>query len=178
MKIIRAIIYNAVFYILNSLINKIPFYFIRHFFYRLVGIKIGEKSSIKMNTYIEGQKIKVGKNTSVGRYSYLDGRGELIIGNNVSISPHVFFITGSHEVNSHDFKFKAENIIIEDYVWIGTRATIKGGVKIGKGAVVAVGAVVTKDVEPYTIVGGVPAKKIGERNRNLEYLIDWNPFFN
>lgn len=178
MKIIKAMIYSFIFYILNSIINKIPFYFIRHFFYKLVGVKIGNKSSIKMNTYIEGNKIKIGDNTSVGRYSYLDGRGELIIGNNVSISPYVFFITGSHELNSDDFKFKVENIIIEDYVWIGTRATIKGGVRIGKGAVIATGAVVTKDVEEYTVVGGIPAKKIGERDKNLNYNIDWNPFFN
>lgn len=178
MRMIKKIIYNTIYYTLNSIINKIPIYTIRHFFYRIIGIQIGKKSSIKMNAYIEGKNIKIGENSSIGRFSYLDGRGELIIGNNVSISPHVFFITGSHDVNSSEFKFEASSIIIEDYVWIGTRTTIKGGVKIGKGAVVAIGAVVTKDVEPYTIVGGVPAKKIGERNRDLKYKIDWSPFFN
>lgn len=178
MRTIKEIIYNVIYYIMNGMINKIPIYTIRHFFYRRIGIQIEKNSSIKMNVYIEGRNIKIGENSSIGRFSYLDGRGELTIGNNVSISPHVFFITGSHDVNSSEFKFESLPITVEDYTWIGTRATIKGGVKIGKGAVVAIGAVVIKDVEPYTIVGGVPAKKIGERNKDLKYKIDWSPFFN
>lgn len=59
--------------------------------------------------------------------------------------------------------------MIDDYVWICTGATVCANVHIGEGAVIAAGAVVTNDIEPYTIVGGVPAKKIGERNKNLDY---------
>ena len=68
-------------------------------------------------------------------------------------------------------------MVIEDYVWIASRATILPGVTIGKGAVVACGAVVTKDVEPMTVVGGVPARKIGERINLLEYELKHNPLF-
>ena len=67
--------------------------------------------------------------------------------------------------------------MIEDYVWVATRATVLPGVTIGEGAVVAAGAVVTKDVEPYTIVGGVPARSIGVRNRALSYTQNFQPWF-
>jgi len=59
---------------------------------------------------------------------------------------------------------------IGDYAWVCSRSIILPGVKVGEGAVVACGAVVTKDVEPYTVVGGIPAKKIADRNKNLEYV--------
>lgn len=62
-------------------------------------------------------------------------------------------------------------------MWIASRVTILPGVTIGEGAVVAAGAIVTKDVEPYSIVAGVPAKRIGERNKNLEYTLNHMPFF-
>ena len=66
---------------------------------------------------------------------------------------------------------------IEDYAWLGTRATVLAGVTIGRGAVVATGAVVTRDVEAYTVVAGIPARKIGERPRDLAYSCRWMPWF-
>ena len=175
----RSLIVNMLSYMLNHIINKVPFYFIRNAFYTLLGLKVGKNSSIKLNVYIEGwYKISIGNNTSIGRYSYLDGRGGLKIGNNVSISPHVFIITASHSINSPDFSYLSKKVDIGDFVWIGTRAMIKEGVKIGEGAVVAMGSIVTKDVEAYTIVAGIPAKKVGVRDKNLNYKIDWMPPFN
>jgi len=73
---------------------------------------------------------------------------------------------------------KGAPVIIEDYAWVSSRTTLLPGVTIGKGAVVAAGAVVTKSVEPYTVVGGVPAKKIGERSKELNYKLSSSvPFF-
>ena len=95
----------------------------------------------------------------------------MIIGNNCSISCDVKIITGSHDTQSPSFKYKPQKITIDDYVWIGVGAIILGGVHLGKGAVICAGAVVTKDVIPYSIVGGVPAKHIGNRNHNLNYTI-------
>jgi maltose O-acetyltransferase len=69
-----------------------------------------------------------------------------------------------HDVHSNDFHAEARPVSIDDYVFIGPRAIILPGISIGKGAVVGAGAVVTKDVEPFAIVGGVPAKVIGKRN--------------
>ena len=78
-------------------------------------------------------------------------------------------ITGSHNINSPGFEAIFEPIVIDDYAWICTGATIVQGVRIGKGAVVAAGAVVTHDVKPYTVVGGIPAKEIATRSIDLEY---------
>lgn len=85
------------------------------------------------------------------------------------IASYVKLITGSHHINSPQFEAEFKPIVIEDYAWICTGATIVQGVRIGEGAVVAAGAVVTHDVKPYTVVAGVPAKEISVRERNLNY---------
>lgn len=185
MEIIRFIYYFIVSFLLNNIINKIPFYMIRHLYYKLMFIEIGEGSSIHMNVIIEGvslkknnrERLKIGKNSSIGRYSILDIRGGLIIKDNVSISPNVTFITGSHDMQSNDFKYEDFTTIIEDYVWIGTRAIILPGVRIGKGAVIGAGSVVTKDVGEYEFVAGNPAKFIKRRNKNLEYNCKYLKWF-
>jgi acetyltransferase-like isoleucine patch superfamily enzyme len=157
-------------YFPNHIVAHFPFYALRHFYYRrIMGIKLGKKSSIHLNVFMHGRNIRVGASTTINRKCFLDGRGFLQIGNNVSISPDVHLITCDHEHQSKTFYFKTGEIIIEDYAWIGSRATILPNVRIGQGAVVCAGAVVTKDVSPYTIVGGVPAKFIGERNKDLDY---------
>jgi maltose O-acetyltransferase len=79
--------------------------------------------------------------------------------------------TNQHDPQDPDWGVKGGPIVIKDYVWVSSRASVLPGITIGEGAVVAAHAVVTKDVEPYTIVGGVPAKKIGERRRDLRYKI-------
>ena len=166
------------FFIINHIISHIPFYFIRNYFYKISGIKIGKNSSIKLNTYISRGKITIGQNTSIGRNSFLDGRGELNIGNNVSISPDVQLITASHDINTHDFRYITKPIIIEDFVWIGTRAIILPGVTIKKGSVVSAGSIVTKSIGEFSVVAGIPAKKIGSRRSSLNYSINWMPPFN
>lgn len=177
----RILIYPYSFimnYIPNHIINHIPFYCIRHFYYKkIMKIKIGKDSSIHMETYINRNKITIGNGTSINRKCYLDGRGSIYIGNNVSISPEVCLITADHEANSRNFSYRVRNIRIGDYVWIGTRAIILPGVIIGKGAIIASGAVVTKDVPNFEIYGGVPAKFIGKREENLDYSCKWFPPF-
>ena len=167
-----------VHYLSNHFINHIPFYSIRHFYYRkAVHLKLGKKSSIHLNTLITGRNIAIGENTTINRNCYLDGRGYLRIGNNVSISPDVHLITCDHEAQSKNFFFKSGEIIIEDYVWIGSRATVLPNVRIGEGAVVSACAVVTRNVEPYSIVAGVPAKLIGRRSSDLDYIPAYFPWF-
>lgn len=165
-------------YLPNYVINKIPFYFIRHFYYRyIMKIELGKGSSIHMNTFINRNKILIGKNSAINRGCYLDGRGKITIGDNVSISPEVHLITADHDINDPNFKYKSSMISIMDFVWIGTRAIVLPGVKIGEGAVIAAGAVVNKNIPPYEVWGGVPAKKIKNRNMNLKYNCEWLPPF-
>ena len=157
-------------YCLNYIIAYIPIWQIRRIFYRLLGMHIKKNTKIDMGqTIIYPHKISIGCDTHINRNCILDGRGVLIIGNNVSISCRVNLITGTHDINSINFNYVQKSIIIDDDVWIGINSTILTGVHIGKGAIVAAGAVVTKDVPPYTIYAGIPAKKIGVRNSELSY---------
>ncbi|MGC3977159.1 MAG: acyltransferase [Paludibacteraceae bacterium] len=166
-------------YIPNNIICHIPFHIVRASYYKLIcGIKIGEKSSIHLHSKIIGYNLTIEKNSVINRNCCLDARSGIKIGSNVSISPDVHIITGSHIVNSPLFKYIGKAVVIEDYVWIGSRATILPGVKIGKGAVIAAGSVITKDVEPYAVVGGNPAKIISTRTKNLDYNPAWKPWFN
>jgi acetyltransferase-like isoleucine patch superfamily enzyme len=181
-KVIKSIVWTIYCffaqYALNYIVSYIPFYFIRKSYYKLFGISIGKRSVINMNQYIMVPgRVVIGNSTHINQGCILDGRGNLTIGNSVSISHHVSIITGSHIVNSSLFEGYFKPVIINDYVWIGVNATILQGIEIGKGAVIAAGAVVTKDVEPYTIVGGIPARKIGTRQKELNYLCNWDiPF--
>lgn len=155
------------------LIGLIPFHHLRRFFYRLSGIKIGKGSTIHMGArFYNPRNIVVGEDTIIGERVVLDGRAKLVIGNHVDIASEVMIYNSEHDVNDENFKAVVQSVIIEDYVFIGPRAIVLPGVKIGKGAIVAAGAVVTKDVPPFAIVGGVPAKIIGERHlKQLKYKL-------
>ena len=142
----------------------IPFHFIRNSIYRLAGIKIGAGSTIHTGCrFFQSNKIKIGKDTSVGDRCFLDGREEITIGSHTSIASQVLIYNSEHNINDELFRASQQPVVIGDYVFIGPRAIILPGVKIGDGTVVAAGAVVSKDVLKGEIVGGVPAKKIADR---------------
>ena len=106
------------------------------------------------------------------------GKGSVINKNcNVDIAQEVNIWTEQHDYNSPTYDAVGGAVVIEDYAWIASRATILPGVKIGRGAVVASCSVVTKDVAPMTIVAGAPAKKIGERNVSLTYKHNCRAWF-
>lgn len=149
---------------------RIPSQTIRHNVIRSRGLTLGEDSLIYMGVELRHpHKIEIGSRTTIGHNCTLDGRGGLSIGNNVNFSSEVMIWTMQHDPQCSNFGVKSAPVIIEDYAWLSCRSVILPGVIIHKGAVVAAGAVVTKSVEPFTIVGGVPAKPIGERNQNLNY---------
>lgn len=122
--------------------------------------------------------IFIGDNTVINKHVLLDGRGgKLYIGQNVDIAQNVDIWTLEHDINGDNHDAVGADVYIDDYVWIGTRATIQPGVTIGKGAVVGACALVTKDVPPMCVVGGVPAKVIGIRNNRLKYVLNYKPWF-
>jgi len=160
-------------HLVGSLPWGLPSHHLRRFFYRLAGLKIGQGSTIHMGArFYDPRNISIGEDSIIGEGVVLDGRDKLSIGNHVDIASEVMIYNSEHDIDDPNFLAKNAPVLIEDYVFIGPRAIILPGVKIGKGAVVAAGAVVTKDVPPFAIVGGVPAKIIGERkNKNLSYKL-------
>lgn len=151
----------------------IPSHTLRKFFYALIGIKIGAGSVVHRGAslYTLG-KIKIGTDTIIGEKATLDGRGGLKIGNHVDIASEVMIYTSQHDLNSPFFAPVDAGVTIEDYVFIGPRAIILPGVTIGKGAAIGAGAVVTKSIPAFTVVGGVPAREIAKRElHNPNYLL-------
>lgn len=110
------------------------------------------------------KNIEYGNNIYIGKNFKSFGAGMILIGSGTYISPSVTILTTTHDIMTMNEKYK--NVYIGKYCWIATNATILPGVKIGEGAVVAAGAVVTKDVEPYTVVMGNPSRYIKTRDRN------------
>jgi carbonic anhydrase/acetyltransferase-like protein (isoleucine patch superfamily) len=119
-----------------------------------------------------GHNVTIGAGSVVGSWATLDGRFGIELGRHVNLSSEVAIWTQQHDHRSPDFAGVGAPVRVGDRAWLSFRAVVLPGVTIGEGAVVAAGAVVTKDVEPYAIVGGVPAKKIGERPRDLTYTFD------
>lgn len=154
-------------------VGHIPSHHIRCFFYRLAGAQIGKGSTIHMGAiWYDSRNITIGNDSLIGENIVLDGRVKLAIGNHVDIASEVMIYNAEHDVMSADFHAVQQEVIIEDYVFIGPRAIILPGVHIGKGAVIGAGAIVTKDVADFTIVGGVPAKEIGKRKHtDLHYTL-------
>lgn len=152
-------------------IGHIPSHSFRNLIYLFSGIKMGHGSTIHMwARFYNPGNIVIGRDSIIGDHAFLDGRDRLIIGNHVDIASEVRIYNSEHDINSADFQAALAPVEISDYVFIGPRVTILPGVKIGHGAIVAGGAVVTKDVSDFAIVGGVPAKVIGERkNKDLHY---------
>ncbi len=155
------------------LTGYIPFHNIRIFFYRLSGVKMGKGTTIHMWAgFYQPENITIGDDTIVGDHAFLDGRAKLDIGSHVDIASQVLIYNSQHDIDSEDFHSVDKPVRIEDYAFIGPRAVILPGVTVGKGAVVAAGAVVTDNVEPFTIVGGIPAKVIRKRlNTNPHYKL-------
>lgn len=159
--------------ILNFVSCVVPFHSIRKAFYKAAGVRIGKDAFLHMGTgFYNPSGVIIGDGTIIGDHCFLDGRSSLKIGNHVDIASQVLIYNSEHDVDSDGFDPIEEAVEIGDYVFIGPRAIILPGVKIGRGAVVGAGAVVTKDVEEFTIVGGIPAKEIGERkNKNPHYKL-------
>lgn len=181
---------------LCTLTGLIPSHTVRLFLYRyLFRIKIGKDSYIHwLARFNNPAGVTIGHNTVIGNDAFLDGRYKrsgrsylrdffspsvrpLRIGNNVSIAGEVRIFTMQHDIDDPNFVEVEGDVVIDDYAVIGTRVTILPGVHVGRGAVVASGAVVTRDAEPYSLLGGVPAKHIRYRSKDLRYKLKFARLF-
>lgn len=163
----------------NGIITHVPFYAIRHAYLRiLLGVKVGSGVAIHTGCTFSGRVVRIGAGSVINRNCVLDGRGGLEIGRQVSISPECCLLSLTHDPQSADFKAFAKPLRIGDRAWLGTRALVLPGAHIGEGAVVGAGSVVSKPVDPFTMVAGNPAKKIGDRTRDLTYTLKYFPLFN
>lgn len=148
---------------------------IRKLFYRIAGAKLASKVTLHIGLQARMPwKLSIGKGSIIGDHCILDARSGLVIGEDVNISSNVSIWTLQHDYRNPDFACPTPDqrrldVKIENRVWLGCNVIVLPGVTIGEGAVCCGGCVVTKDVEPYSVVAGIPAKKIGERPRNLRY---------
>ena len=169
-------------YLTNHVVAHVPSFTLRRLWYRhALGIDFGPRATVLLGAYVwfhgprENRRrgVAIGRNSRINRDCTLDVRCGLTIGDNVSISPEVMILGLSHDYNDPYFSdLDAGPVTIEDHVWIGSRAMILPGVTVGRGAVVAAGSIVTKDVAPMTVVAGVPAKPVAVRDSGAtEYAI-------
>lgn len=115
-----------------------------------------------------GEGLRLGDNSNIGPYSWIGCSGYIEIGSNVMMGPRVSLLAENHNFDRTDIPMKEQGINrqgirIEDDVWLGANCSVLDGVTIGTGSIVATGAVVTNDVPPYSVVGGVPAKTLRTR---------------
>ena len=156
-------------------VGVIPSLHIRKWIYKCLGARIGNKSVFHFKTEVRTpENLTVGEGTIIGDNALLDARGGLELGKSVNLSSNVSIYTVQHDHRDPDFKCTKLNakVTIDDRAWIGCNVIVLPGVHIGEGAVCCAGCVVTKDVEPYAVVAGIPAKKVNERPRVLRYNFD------
>lgn len=160
-------------------VGLIPSHHVRRFVYRALGAEIGKNVVFHFKTEIRGiHRLKVGAGTIIGDNALLAAQRGLTIGENVNISSNVSIYSGAHDHQDpffHSTPRTTRPITIGNRVWISSNAIILTGVNIGEGAVCCAGCVVTKDVEPFAVVAGIPARKIGERPHDLRYEFNKSP---
>ena len=151
-----------------------PSHSFRNFVYRRAGLTLPRSSSIHwLAEFYAPERIVIGRHTVIGDNVFLDGRSGLMIGSNVNLASHVSIYTRQHDIDSPDFAEVGAPVEIDDYSHIGSHAVVLPGVSIGRGGVVGAGSVVTKHVEPYTFVAGVPAQFVRRRSQELTYQLGY-----
>ncbi len=160
--------------ICNDILAHLPSKLIRLWGLRILGLKMRRNVRFYQGFHIRSPKgISIGEGCSIGPKILLDGRMGLTIGKNVTIAYEAIIWTLNHDYSDIHFCGKGAPVVINDYAWICSRSIILPGITIGEGAVVASGAVVTKNVPPYTVVAGIPARVIGQREKK-----DWEYGYN
>lgn len=175
---LRAFAGTVLAFIYNRIIGRVPSRTLRRLFLAMWLQRLGQGSGVQLDCrFLNGRKVLLGQRNVINFGTLIDGRSyPVVVGDDVSIGPQATILTLGHDPQSPQFADKGGPVTIGDRAWIGYGALVLPGVTIGQGAVVAAGAVVTKDVAPYTIVGGNPARPIGEREQALDYRLSYHPW--
>lgn len=159
-------------FLLLRLAGAVPSHVARKAIYRARGMQLGKNAWIYSGAEIRSAgRISVGEGSVIGLRATLDGRSGIVIGRHVNFSSETAIWTLQHDPESPSFGAVGAAVEVGDFAWVSFRAIILPGVRIGTGAIVAAGAVVTSDVPEWTIVGGIPAKVIGRRTPAENYTL-------
>jgi len=162
-------------FFLHGMRNRLNYvyYNLKEIYYRRLCLHVGKKLVMYGGTrIINPENLFIGDNVAINNDVWINAVGGVYIGNNVLIGPKVIIHSANHIYDDPNVLIRnqgheTKRVIIKDDVWICAGAIILPGVTIGQGAVVAAGAVVTKDVKPYSVVAGVPARTIKNRGEKL-----------
>lgn len=176
----KQMIDSLIYVFLNYFVCNIPSWTVRKIMYMIMGMKIGKNSRILMKTTIVCPwRIEIGDNTYINEYCFLDGRGGLKIGSNVTIAIYSKLITGYHNIDDEQFSYSKKSIMIEDECAVFAGCIVLGGAHICRGGVLTAGSVAKSgEYMPYGIFAGNPIMHI--RNREVKEKISqskWKPFF-
>jgi acetyltransferase-like isoleucine patch superfamily enzyme len=152
-------------------VGRLPARRLRHAIYRRMGLELGRGACVHRGLELRAARhVRIGEGSVIGFDAILDGRAGIDIGRQVNVSSSVAIWTVQHDHRDPRFSAHGGPVVVGDRAWLSFRCTVLPGVTIGEGAVVAAGAVVTRDVPSFAIVAGIPARVIGERTpRELTY---------
>lgn len=165
-------------YLLNHVVARIPLVGLRMSAYAALGIQFDERGTTNISLGVQfwdGAQLTIGARSTIGQSCYIDARGGVRIDSDVSVSRGVSIVTAEHVIDDPDFGAIVAGVHLGSRSWLGIGAIVLPGVTVGEGAVVAAGAVVTKDVEPYVVVGGAPARPLRTRPGPMSYELDFRP---
>ncbi|MEI8287855.1 MAG: acyltransferase [Verrucomicrobiota bacterium] len=164
-------------FVYNKIIGRMPVRSLRRLYLHGWLGHLGVGTGVQMGCrFLNGRKVHLGERNVINFGCLLDGRKfQIRTGQDVSIGPEATILTLGHDPQSPDFADRGGDVVIGNRVWIGYGALIMPGIKIGDGAVVGANSVVTRDVEPFAIVAGNPARKLGARNPDLRYQLRCDP---
>ena len=164
--------YSAVEMLVLRLASFAPSHRVRIAALRAFGAKVDSDAVVYHGFQVRNARnLKIGARSSVGDGAILDARGGLTLGDDVNLSTQVMIWTAQHDWKSLDFSYVEAAVTVGDRAWIGPRAVVLPGTTIGEGAVIAAGSIVRGTIEPFTLVGGVPAKFISDRPKDLRYQL-------
>ncbi len=159
--------YFIAVFLFNLAYNLLPFFRLKNAFLRAAGIRVGKHTIVHTPVkFFALRRLELGDHTTVNPRCYLDARSTIRIGNNVNVAHNTWIYTLGHNIDAPDLPLVGAPVNIQDDVFVFSNVIIMPGVTIGRGAVIYPGSVVVKDVAPYTVVGGNPARCIRERTKH------------